>query len=289
MPTTLITGVTGFIGGKLASRLLADGWTVHALVRPGSDLASIPDVQVHVHDGSMAGLADILARAEPDIVFHLASLYLGEHQPDQIEELVASNIRFPTQLAEAMTATGATRLINTGTAWQHFRTDGYNPVNLYAATKQACLDLLRFYHDARDLSCITLKLFDTYGAGDKRRKIVQLLLDAASTGATLQMSPGEQILDLIHVDDVTEAFVAAAERLLAAEDKVNEEYLLSGERFTLKELAGEVEASTARSISVEFGARPYRAREVMLPVEPSPATRLPGWSPKRRLRDCIGS
>jgi nucleoside-diphosphate-sugar epimerase len=285
--TALVTGVTGFIGGRLAERLLADGWTVHALVRECSDRPSLEGLRFHVHCGNVEGLTAILRATGPDIVFHLASLYLPEHRSDQVDDLVASNILLPAQIAEAMSACGVTRLVNTGTAWQHFGTDHYNPVNLYAATKQACLDLLRYYHDARGLSVVTLKLFDTYGAGDKRRKIVQILLEAALSGEPLGMSPGEQILDLTHVEDVVQAFVVAADRLLLTDMRLNEEFLISGERLALKDLVMRVGAITGRPIKVEFGARPYRAREVMLPAEPRTEAVLPGWMPRRQLQEVL--
>jgi nucleoside-diphosphate-sugar epimerase len=216
------------------------------------------------------------------VVFHLASLYLADHRPEQVDALVDSNVRFPAQLAEAMSAAGATRLVNTGTAWQHYRTEGYNPVNLYAATKQACIDLLQYYHDARGLSVITLKLFDTYGPGDKRRKLVQLLIDAALSGEALDMSPGEQVVDLTHIDDVVEAFLIAGDTLLRAEAPLNADHLLSGERFTIRELAVAVSQALGRNVDARFGERPYRSREVMIPVVPDPASLLLPW---RRTRD----
>lgn len=279
--SALITGVTGFIGGHLAQRLLADGWTVHALVREGSAPPSLGGLQVHGHDGTVAGLTRIVGAAAPDVVFHLASLYLADHRPEQVDDLVASNVLLGVQLAEAMSAAGASRLVNTGTAWQHFRTTDYHPVNLYAATKQACEDLLLYYHSARELSVLTLKLFDTYGAGDKRRKLVQILVDAARSGEPLNMSPGEQAIDLTHVDDVVEAFLIAAQRLLGSEAPLNECYFIAGERHSLRELVSKVEERLGRSLSVSFGKRPYREREVMSPVPPDPL--LPGWTPRRTL------
>lgn len=290
MRSAFVTGVTGFIGGKLADRLLADGWAVHALLRPTSSADGLdPRLSLHRHDGTAASLATILTGAAPDIVFHLASLYLADHRPDEVDDLVASNILFPTQLAEAMTAAGLRRLVNTGTAWQHFGTSDYNPVNLYAATKQACLDMLRYYHEARGLSVVTLKLFDTYGAGDKRRKLVQLLVDAASSGEPLGMSPGEQIVDLTHVDDVVEAFVVAAGRLLATEHPVNESFFVSGERLSVQELVATVGKLLGQTITVEFGARPYRSREVMRPVAASDAHHLPGWRRRHTLDSILRS
>lgn len=290
MRSALITGATGFIGSHLARRLARTGWTVHALVRPDSDISAIPaEATVHRHDGSLQQLTAIARASQPTIVFHLASLYLAQHRPEQVDELVASNILFPARLAQAMMDAGASRLVNTGTAWQHYRTRDYNPVNLYAASKQACEDLLRYFHDAHDLSVVTLKLFDTFGTGDKRRKLVQVLVDAAVKGEPVGMSPGEQVLDLTHVDDVVDAFLVAAECLMAAGDPLFEAFLVSGRRQTARELVTQVERAIGRTINVDFNARPYREREVMVPVETAPETCLPHWSPRRDFDQSLRS
>lgn len=286
--TALITGVTGYLGGRLARRLLAEGWAVHALLRESSASPELDGLQVHYHDGSVGGLTEIVRAAAPDVVFHLASLYLADHRPDQVDDLIASNVRLPAQLAEAMTAAGATRLIDTGTAWQHFQTPHYHPVNLYAATKQAAQDLLLYYHSARGLSVVTLKLFDTYGAGDTRRKLIQLLVDAASSGEELGMSPGEQVVDLSHVDDVVEAFGVAAQRLLEAPEALHESYFVTGERMTVRDLVPVVEKAIGRPVKASFGARPYRPREVMMPVDAG-SQLLPDWKRRRSLSETLVS
>jgi len=288
-PRALVTGITGFIGGELAKRLLSEGWQVHALVRPGSDIGGLPfgaEVNFHTVENGQ-DLTPAVAEARPDIVFHLASLYLAEHRPDQIEALVQSNILFPALLAEAMTANGVRRLLNTGTAWQNFGGDGYVPVNLYAATKQAAEDLLFYYADARDLSVITLKLFDTFGQGDTRRKLVQILMEAAQSGETIDMSPGDQVIDITHVDDVVSAFVLMAQRLLTEDDQLQETYYVSGERQTVRELSALVSRALDRPIAANFGGRPYRAREVMRPVEPRPDEAVPGWRREKSLEQEI--
>ena len=283
--SALVTGVTGFIGQRLARRLLDDGWTVHALLR-GDAPATLPGLVPHHYAGPTQEVADAVAAASPDVTFHLASLYLADHRPDQVADLIASNVLLTAQLAEALTtqgsAEGGGRLINTGTGWQHYRGEPRLPVNLYAATKQAAADLLRYYADARGLSVLTLKLFDTYGLGDTRRKLVQLLIDAALEGETLVMSPGEQTVDMTHVDDVVDAFIAATERLQSAREPLEESWFVSGERMTVRELAARVARGVGRPIEPDFGGRPYRAREVMMPVDPAGAL-LPGWQRQRRL------
>ncbi|UVI40859.1 NAD-dependent epimerase/dehydratase family protein [Qipengyuania spongiae] len=292
MKRALVTGATGFIGGRLVHALVRDGWTIHCLCRPESDIRSLdPQAIVLRAQAQPDEIAEVMREAKPDIVFHLASLYLSDHEAADVDRLISSNVLFTALLAEAMTASGVVRLVNTGTAWQRFGVEDardYNPVNLYAATKQAASDVLRYYHDARKLSLVTLELFDTYGRGDPRRKIVQLLVDAARSGDTLGLSPGEQMIDLTHVDDVIDAFLLAGRRLFNDNGRPrNERFLLSGERTSLRDLAILVGDTLGRPINVEFGARPYRPREVMEPVVAGTEDRLPHWHPQRSLVSCL--
>lgn len=291
MPRALVTGAGGFIGARLVRRLLGEGWTVDLITRPSTLIADdLSAAAIHSFDGTTAGLVAVMEVVRPDVVFHLASLYLAEHAPADLEPLIASNVLLTAQLAEAMTVTlptGSARLVATGTAWQHYRGPGYVPVNLYAATKQAGDDLLRYYSDARHLSSITLKLFDTFGQGDTRRKLVQLLVDAASSGQRLGMSPGDQIIDISHVDDVVDAFIVASRRLLTASNPLDESYFVSGERLRVRDLVPVVERAMGRRLDVVFGERPYRDREVMEPVSPAQGQILPGWIPRRRLIEML--
>lgn len=283
--TAVITGASGFIGGRVARRLLDAGWTVHAVVREGSP---VPEGAVPVvHTGSASSLVAQIAGLDIDVTFHLASLYLAEHNPGNLDDLINSNVLFSAQVAEAVVQAGCRRFINTGTAWQNYRGERYLPVNFYAATKQAFQDLLIYYHDALGLSCITLKLFDTFGPGDPRRKLIQILIDAIHSRQHLDMSPGEQVVDLTHVDDVVDALMAAADRLLLTSGPVWETYLLSGERYRVRDLASYVSEAIGLPLQVNFGGRPYRAREVMEP--PVADVLLPSWSATRPLADYLAT
>ncbi|MFG6284368.1 NAD-dependent epimerase/dehydratase family protein [Sphingomonas sp. S6] len=283
MPRALVTGATGFIGGHLVDVLARAGWEVHALART---TPPPHPAQIHWLDGSQQRLQAILSDVQPDVTFHLASLFLATHTPEQAEDLATANIVFPLQLVEAMVRTGCRRLVNTGTAWQFAETGAPLPVNLYAATKQAFDAILTYYQDAEALSVVSLRLFDTYGPGDPRRKLIRILLDAARSGEVLDMSPGEQIVDLTHVDDVVAAFMTAGQRLITTPDPLAEDWFVSGERQTLRGLVTKVEQALALSLNVNFGGRPYRDREVMVPTDPSKKI-LPDWRPQRSLAEAL--
>jgi len=282
----LVTGATGYIGSNLACHLLAKGWDVHIVVRMNSDLQilgpSLSNITVHRHDGTSSGMVAILANVKPEIVFHLASFFLAQHKTEDLEALINCNLLFSTQLLEAMAANGIRRLVNTSTSWQHFEDQDYNPVNLYAATKQAFEDILAYYAKAHALKAATLVLFDTYGPNDPRAKLIPLLLNSAFTGQPLSMSPGKQLIDLVYIDDVVQAYLKAADSL---DQQVADHVrygISSGAPIRIVDLVALFQDATNTMLPITFGGRPYRVREVM-----APWTRyktVPGWDPQVSLK-----
>src|SRR6185503_19932053 len=104
------------IGSNLVRRLAGDGWSVHAVVRPGSDATALGEargrVTLHTFDETTDSADQIVAAARPDIVFHLASLFLAQHAAKDVAPLMESNVRFGAQLLEAMARHDVRRLVN---------------------------------------------------------------------------------------------------------------------------------------------------------------------------------
>ncbi|SHK30612.1 NAD-dependent epimerase/dehydratase family protein [Desulforamulus aeronauticus] len=289
MNKVLVTGATGFIGSNLVKRLLKDDVEVHIITRIASQVeqSAIKDlpVVIHRHDGTTAGIIRIFQKAQPEVVFHLAAKFVAEHENRDIEELVNGNLLFGVQLLEAMAATGVRQLVNTGTAWQHFEQEAYNPVNLYAATKQAFETLASYYVRTGFLKMITLKLLDTYGPNDPRGKLFALFERVASSGERLKMSLGEQRLGFVYIDDVVDAFVLAGRTVEDLPKGDLTSYTIAPEWLcSLREIAGLYEMVSGKHLNIGWGERPYRRREVM---EPYVGTKLPGWEAKVGLVDGI--
>ena len=281
--SAVVTGATGYIGSHLVRKLVRDGWRMGALVRPSSDLGYLHGIggefSLLTHDGTTEQLRELLSAAAPDVVFHLAAYYRAEHQPVDVVPMLQANIVFATQLADAMVSCGAKRLVNTATAWQHYEDADYNPVNLYAATKQAFESLLQFYVEAHGLEVITLTLFDTYGPRDPRKKLIQTLLSQSPDAPPLDLSEGDQQLELVHVDDVVAAFVVAALRLGQGLVAGHQRYVLrSQSSITLRDLVALIERATGCAIPLRWGTRPHHRRYMRLPW--NGGRTLPGWEPK---------
>lgn len=291
----LMTGITGFIGGNLGEKLLSEGHEVFAIVRPTSKIDALSEnlrrnVKFFVYDENNT-ILDIVTdlcveNNRPDVVYHLASDVIMAHQFDDIKDLIQSNITFGTELLDAMTANNIFNFVNTGTMAQHFEDAEYSPVNLYAATKECFESIIQFYVEAKGLRCIALHLFDTYGADDKRGKILGLLKKIADSGENLKMSPGGQLMDIVYIDDVVEAFILAGKYLAAnSYDYCGTYGVSSMNPIPLREVVKIFEEVAGKKLSIEWGGRPYRPREIMVPWKSFKT--LPGWSPKINLREGI--
>lgn len=288
MSKAIVTGATGFIGSNLCKHLIRNGWEISVIVRSSSDLSSINNVinkiEILEYDGNINQLIYYFKEAKADVVFHLAAFSNVEHKSNEIDILLESNIKFGLHILEAMKESQTKLLINTGTYWQHYHSDEYNPVNLYAATKQAFESLIKYYIEAEDIRAITLKLFDTYGESDTRPKLINLLYKFADENKELNMSPGEQVLDLVHVEDVVRAYVKAYEYLRNNVSIQSDEFgVASGKEVRLKDLIDLFEEVTNKEINVQWGGREYRRREVMKLWHAYKT--LPDWECEIELKD----
>ena len=265
----LVTGATGFVGQHLLPYLEKQGHEVYALVRPSTDGSKVYTNHLYVFEDDIEHLASYLLENHVDGIIHLASLYIAQHKPADIKNIVTSNVYLGTAVMEAAVKAGVKWFLNTGTIWQNYNvepySDRYCPVNLYAASKQAFMDMAKYYTEVSDIKFCTLKLCDTYGANDTRRKIFALFEQIAKSGECLKMSPGDQKLDIVHIDNVVRDFEALAEKLDSGE-QLREEYVVSsGRQKSLKEIAKQYEIDHQVILNIEWGGRPYRKREVMVP------------------------
>jgi nucleoside-diphosphate-sugar epimerase len=263
--------------------LAASGCEVHVLTRGTATVEGAFDS--HIMPGDTEDLVALFGRIEPEAVVHLAALFRGVHSTADVVPLVRANVEFTAQVAEATAAAGVSSLVYAGTAWQHFAGASYAPAALYAATKQAGQDILRYYADSGAFSVVALKLFDTYGADDGRGKLLQLLTET-DPAAELPLSPGEQLIDLLHIDDVVSAFMRALE--IVREGPGWHEFSLgTGRAVTIRELVKVVGEVRGQPLQVVFGARNYRPREMFEPWNAGEP--LPGWAPRIGLEDGVRS
>lgn len=281
-----ITGITGYIGSSLAERLLQLNYEVAGLVRnlDVNTVISTSGCKLYEYKNNLSSIKDALQDFRPDIVIHLASLFLSNHQPTDLDPLVESNVILSARLYEAMLSVKVNKIINTGTSWEHYENGGFNPVNLYAATKGAAESILDYYVRAKNFKAINLKLFDSYGPKDNRKKLFFLLREAARNKVILKMSPGDQLINLVYIEDIICAYLKAIACINKYNDKLT--FGVGAEKLiSLKNLVACYSDVIQREVPVHFGALPYRDREVMTPWVDY--LKIPGWAPQISLVDGI--
>jgi len=205
-----ITGATGFLGGALSRRLLAEGQAVIAFGRDAAKLEALrglgaKTVQADLSTGVPRGESRISA------VVHCAALSSAW---GRTEDFHAANVTGTAAALQLARSAGATRFVHVSTPSVYFRfrdqllvredADLPRPVNAYAATKLEAESLVR---KETGLDSIILRPRGIYGAGDTA--LLPRLLRAARTGPLPLIRDGAAETDLTHVDDVVDAVLAA--------------------------------------------------------------------------------
>ena len=286
MKRVLTTGVTGYIGSNLARALLADS-EVYGLVRRPLHTEYIADIQDKLHllefDGSYESMEAAVKEACPKVVYHLATYYTGAHSSTETPKLAESNIIMGSYLLEAMSACHVPALVYTSTVMAHFKGEAYRPLNLYAATKQAFSDLLAYYTDVGLLRAVTLVLTDTYGPGDHRPKVLNLIRAAAQSGEILELSDGGQDYDAVYIDDVVQALRLAGTQLLGEQWRNETFQVIPKQPLTLRETVDLMVQVNHLTLHAAWGKRPTLGRGIRKAIRCYPT--LPGWEPETSLED----
>ncbi len=291
MKKVIVTGATGYIGSNLVKKLLEMNMEVHIITRSTSKFDLLNGfknkLNIFEYNNSIQNMIDYFKQVKADIVFHLAASCIVEHKPEDINNLLQSNIEFGTNILEAMAKSNTKRIVNTGTIFQNYKDENYNPTSLYGATKEAFEKILEYYVEAENFSAITLKLFGTYGRndlkGEVKGRVLSLFNKISFTNESIDMTLGEQYMDLVYIDDVVNAFICASD-LTDNNLKQHKKYFVkTGKLVKLKDLAKLYENIFNVKLNINWGDREYRKREIMMPYEDGET--LPNWEPSLMIED----
>jgi ornithine--oxo-acid transaminase len=210
----LITGATGFIGGRLAQRLVAEGYQVRCLVRASSDTLLLDKLDVEIAVGDLTKLRS-LARATDGsrYVFHC-----GARVSDwaTTEEIVRTNVHGTRNLLEACVDTSVQRVIHFSTTDIYGYPGGaaidetYVATrfrNWYAQTKLAAEAEVRRVERAHALDAVILRPATVYGPGSA--DVVGEVARAMRGGHMLLVDGGRAVAGLCYVDNLMDAAVLA--------------------------------------------------------------------------------
>lgn len=260
MKTILLTGATGFLGSHLLDALLKNDYEVIVLKRSMSDTWRIESHldEFKSYDIDTLELDQVFKENSIHTIIHMATLYRKSDNGIDIDEMISSNITFPTTLLEIGIKNGLKAFINTGTFFECDCsilpvTESSKPkaFNLYAKTKQAFETILATY--ANQINIITLRLFSPYGEKDND-KLIPMVIKKALDNEVINLSDGLQKLDFIYSNDIVAAYLKAIEKL----EKQSSGYQLYnigfGTAVSVREVVSILEQKLGRVIEVVWGA-----------------------------------
>lgn len=287
----LITGATGFIGKTLVPHLFRHSLKDICLLvrdrRKAENLFSGLDVEII--DTTESGWHEQVIDYSSDIVLHMAAFFTGKSDETSIEKLIDSNILFTTQLLEAISHTRCRHFINIGTFTEYLNGAGeYLSNNLYSATKSAVRSIIKYYRTQSCWNWINVVVYSPYGRYNPNKKVIDYLVDAAGSEVPVDFSPGNQVLDFIHVDDIADFFYTLILTLRNLKDSYYQFHLGTGKGHSVREVAQVIEEIWGQTVNANWGGRPYLDSDVMHAVAPVNSNiTLLGWHPSLSLKEGI--
>jgi UDP-glucose 4-epimerase len=231
-----VTGGAGFIGSTLVDRLLAEGQQVDVVdnLSTGS-LANLAEARrspvgrmtFHQIDIRSPDLGELMKRARPDIVYHLAAqadVRVSVAEPVFDADV---NVLGTLRVLEGARGCGVERVVFAASGGTLYgEPDGadlpvkeslaHRPLSPYGVSKKAVGDYLYAYRDLHNLEFTALALANVYGPRQDPRGeagVVAIFAGRLLSGeACTVYGDGTQTRDFVYVDDVVDAFARAAGR-----------------------------------------------------------------------------
>ena len=285
----LLTGATGFVGSQVARAMLREGHEVWATMRSDSDRSRIVDIEADLrvveHD-LLRGHPDALVELQPELCVH-AAWYVepGRYLSSAVNiDFLAASAR----LAHALAKSGCRRFIGVGTCYEYDTDLGRlseaaptRPRHLYSASKLSLHLLLEQIASLTGLEVAWARLFYLYGPHEDQRRLVASVARSLVRGERVEVTPGEQVRDFLHVEDVGAALAAIA--LSSVLGPIN---VCSGEPVTVREIVEALGRAAGRPELIAVGSRPYAQGDPMVVYGDNRRLREEvGWTPRITLGD----
>jgi nucleoside-diphosphate-sugar epimerase len=296
----LVTGASGFVGSHVVDRLLDDGAEVFAVTSSVSSaeprrLAGVLDdiVLLKANLTDPPSLADVVTRARPELVLHLAAFTHVGKSFIRIDENIQTNIQGTVNLLLALKG-DFERLVYMssgdvyGDAPVPFTEDGpVRPASPYATAKYAAERFCRMYHDAYGWPIVCLRPFNIYGPRQSADRIIPELILSALHGRDLKMTQGHQTREFTYVQEAADVLIQSLVRPGVVGEVIN---IGRGEEVAIRHVASTVLGLMGNPVRALFGELEERPNEIpRLFGDSSKARALLDWSPRLTLEEGLTS
>jgi nucleoside-diphosphate-sugar epimerase len=265
-----ILGARGFVGRNLGRLLTSHGHEVTGYVI-NPELGD----KIGFECKSVYKLLDLRIGAEPayDITINLAARRATRVQPFSESQVNNFTYEIPKEFI-LRTAGPETLVLNSSTYIQNFGGVAGRTVDSYGASKEKLSRFLEQESLRHKFKTLDLFFFTLYGEGDRPNHLVPLLLEAAFNEKRISLSPGNQLMNLLYIEDALGNILKCINQNKF--DDYQKNYVWAVEYFSVRELVDRIQSFIGREIDCAWGERAYVGHEMMEPWV-IPMDQLPGF------------
>ena len=292
MSRVLITGVSGFLGARLARRLIRDGWEVIGLdLVPREYAWRLEGVQLDYRWGSCQDIHEL----DAPYVVHCASQADVPLSLSAPAYTVSNNVGGTLALLEAAKRhDGLERFLLQSSEEVY----GYsptlplkekqrlNPTNVYGVSKAAQEMLVMAYYHCYRLPVTVLRSSTIIGEGMRRTQVIPIFLSQALRGEPLTIhGDGNQTRDFNWVDNHIEAMVTALTSPRAKGQTIN---VGSGEERSVNSVAMECVLATGSNSHIQYLPQRPGEQGLRVVLDISRAREVLDYRPRLGFADSLG-
>ena len=277
----LMSGSTGFIGRRLKNELLSRGHIVFCLRRVNNNPKSQSFKNTDIPLCSTKNLEEILdsQNLQFDSIIHSATSY-GKDE-ETLSEINEVNYILPKRLFEIAIKNKVKTFIN-------FDTSLPDCTNAYSTTKAKFRKFASEHYDVRNLNFLNLRLQTVLGVDQRINSFPYKLVKSCFLNEEMiEITPGEQIRDFIHVNDVMDCISFLIRIKNTFKNGFNDFEIGSGKGISLKLFSVLLKKISKSNTKLSFGAKNYRSNETFINVANPEKLRDLGWVAKIELSDAI--
>ena len=233
-----LTGPTGFIGSHLRNKIISAGYQLITCNQNFDfDFFNFPKLSRAQNLNQVSKLLE----NRSVVLIHCATKFDNSNLPHLRDELISANVLFPIKVLSNLLGQCDLLFINLNSYWQALNGQIGAANNQYADSKITFSNHLRTIR-SEHFSYSEIFLFDTFGPGDRRKKLIPYLLRAATLNAAVMVNNSDQILNLLYIEDVLNGIFAViknSKRELLYELSSTENYSIPEIVSLIQEVTGE--------------------------------------------------
>lgn len=269
----LITGGGGYLGSKVAERLLDYNCSIYLLDINFNKISKLlfsknrNIFKLPSDLNNFEKLKSDLQNIKPNLVFHFAALLKRERDFSLYDNLYQINVKGTLNLLESIKDIDYDGFYYSSSS-EVYGSQNKSPFNEkqislptspYSLTKLMAENLIQTFSNIYNKPYTIFRIFNFYGPDMPKNFFISQLESSLKKNEEFKMTAGDQIRDFLHIDEVCHYILSLTCKPQIRGGIIN---ICSGKGIKLKSLAVEIALKMQKTDLLKIGALEYRKNEI---------------------------